>query len=99
MHPSGAIITGIDELDVATLVREEAAFFTEVAPQYGLRHWSYGERGLEDYLSALRNEQMRAWRIASAVGFDGFVIAKSVSGQFTEHPAHVGSPTSTPSAA
>ncbi len=99
LHPSGAIITDIDELDVATLVREEAAFFTRVAPQYGLRHWNYSDRGLEDYLSALRNEQMRAWRITSAVGFDGFVIAKSVSGQVTEHPLAVGGPTGTPSAA
>ncbi len=55
--------------------------------------------GLKDYLNALRNEYMRAWRIASALGFDGFVIAKSISGEFTAHPACVGGPTSTHGAA
>jgi hypothetical protein len=99
LHPSGAIITDIDEIDVAALVQEDAAFFTEIASQYGLRHWNDSAHGLEGYLSALRNEQMRAWRISSAIGFDGFVIAKSVSGQFTEHPTDGGDPASTPSAA
>ncbi len=99
LHPAGAIITDIVETDIATLVREEAAFFTDVAPQHGLRYWNYSEDGLKDYLNALRNEHMRAWRIASALGFDGFVIAKNISGEFTAHPACVGGPTSTHGAA
>lgn len=84
IHPSGAIITDIDEVDVASLVADEAAFFTEVAPQYGLRHWRHSNTTLADYVKALQEAQLRAWYITSAVGFFGFLIAKSVACQYTE---------------
>lgn len=78
-HPSGAIITEIDEVDLPLLVEEEAAFLTDAAMQYGLRHWGHG--GIEEYVTALQKEDLSAWRIESAIGFGGFVIAKDVAGQ------------------
>lgn len=77
-HPSGAIITEIDEVDLALLVEEEASFLTDAA-KYGLEHWTLG--GMEEYVANLQREGGRAWRIESAIGFGGFVIAKDVAGQ------------------
>jgi len=89
VHPSGAIITDIDELDVSTLVMEEAAFFTEAATRYGLRSWRERHWSLAEYVSTLQAGQFRAFRIYSALGFDGFVVAKNATGQYTEHSSAV----------
>ncbi len=72
-HPSGAIITEIDEVDLALLVEEEASFLTDAA-KYGLKHWTPG--GMEEYVAHLQKEEVSAWRVESAIGFDGFVIAR-----------------------
>ena len=77
VHPSGAILTEIDEVPVASLVAEELSFLTEAARQHGLEHWGSGP---DEYVRTLQKEWLRAWRLESAVGFSGFVIALNVEG-------------------
>ena len=84
-HPSAAIITEIDEVELQSLVSEEASDLTNMASHYGLTHWRRGG-SIADYTDALQRELMRAWRIESAIGFEGFVIAKNVVGQCTSVP-------------
>lgn len=74
-HACGAIITDIEELNVATLAREEEQKLAYFARQHGLKHW---KTGISDYIAAIQKEQLRGWRIDSAIGFSGFVIARSL---------------------
>ena len=76
-HTEGAIITDIDEVAVATVVDQEADFLRERAHRNGVRFWS---GGLSEYKAALAEQGTRAWRIDSAIGFEGFVLAQAVSG-------------------
>jgi hypothetical protein len=68
-------------------VTEESAFFTTQAVRNGLTHW---HTTLEDYLNTLTNLGFRAWRIDSAIGFEGFVIARGVEGYCAKET--IGSP-------
>ena len=76
-HTTGALITDIDEMEVATLVKEEEAVLTAFALQHGLTYW---KRNILEYIDTLRQERFRAWRIEWAIGFSGFVIGRSVEG-------------------
>ena len=76
-HTTGAIITGIEEVDIAALAKEQEQKLSFFAKQYGLSHW---KTDLTQYVAALETERLRAWRIDSAIGFSGFIIARSVSG-------------------
>jgi hypothetical protein len=76
-YTTGAVITNIEEMEVATLVKEEEALLAAFAQQYGLKYW---KRDISDYIDTLRKERFRAWRIESAIGFSGFVIGRSVEG-------------------
>jgi len=76
-HTTGAIITDIEELDVATLVKEEEDKLLDFARQYGLKFW---KTDISNYIATLQKEGLRGWRINSAIGFGGFVIARSVKG-------------------
>lgn len=74
-HSTGAVITDIEEVEVDVLAHEEERKLSFLARQYGLAHW---KTDLSDYIAALQREQLRGWRIGSAIGFGGFVIARSV---------------------
>lgn len=74
-HTTAAIITDISELDVDTLVKEEEQKLALFARQHGLKFW---KTGISDYIVDLQNEGLKGWRIESAIGFSGFVIARSV---------------------
>ena len=76
-HTTGAIITDIEKLDVATLVKEEEQLLVSFAHQYGLKYWN---KDISDYVDTLQKEQFFGWRIESAIGFDGFVIARTIDG-------------------
>jgi hypothetical protein len=76
-HTTGAIITDIEELEIETLVHEEERKLSFFARQYGLAHW---KTDLSEYIATLQSEQLRGWRIGSAIGFGGFVIARSIAG-------------------
>ena len=76
-HTTAAIITDIEEVDLKTLVEEQAALLVSFAHKHGLAHW---RTDAVEYLGALKSKGMRAWRLESAIGFSGFVIARNVVG-------------------
>jgi len=75
MHTEGAIITDIEEVDVRQFINDHADFFTLSAKSLGLRSWT-GE--IDSYTRQAEALELRAWAISSAIGFEGFVVAKSV---------------------
>lgn len=74
-HSAGAIITDIEEVDIEGLAREEEQKLSYFARQHGLKYWRID---LLDYIATLKREKLRGWCIDSAVGFGGFVIARSI---------------------
>jgi hypothetical protein len=77
-HSAGAIITEIEEVEIESLAQEEEQKLSFFAQQHGLKHW---RTDLSDYVATLRKEQLRGWRIGSAIGFGGFVIARAIDGK------------------
>ncbi|HEY0683860.1 MAG TPA: hypothetical protein VGD45_16125 [Steroidobacter sp.] len=74
-HTMSAIITDIEEVDPAAVVTEKAAMLSTFAREHGLAHW----RGdAVQYAKELNTLSMRAWRLESAIGFSGFVVARNV---------------------
>lgn len=76
IHTSGAIITDIEELPIPDLILEVGGQLAEWNRMYGIRFW---KDSAQNYSFKLQSEGYRAWCIESAIGFYGFVIAKSVS--------------------
>lgn len=75
VHTAGAIISNIEELPVAELLQDIGAEVAEWHRLYGIKLW---KDGFEHYVASLQVGGYRAWRIESAIGLNGFVIAKSV---------------------
>jgi hypothetical protein len=76
VHTGGAIILDIAELPLAELLQQIDDQLTESWRLHGgYAHWS-DDRA--KYLAALEQGGYHAWSIGSAVGFEGFVIARSV---------------------
>jgi hypothetical protein len=75
-HTAGAIITAIDECTVAELLNEVGTRVVEWSHSYGIAQWN---NSLGGYRTALETQEYKAWRIESAIGFHGFVIAKAVA--------------------
>lgn len=73
-HSAGAIITDINEVNVSALAREEEPKLAHFA-KHGLEHW---RTDISDDIATLERERLRGWRIESAIGFSGFIIAGSV---------------------
>jgi len=70
----GGILFAIEPIDLADLVRKEATLFADGA-KYG---WPFkGCSG--DPVAFAESRGMRAWRIDSSIGFDGFVVAKAMT--------------------
>jgi hypothetical protein len=76
IHTGGAIILDIEELPLAELLQPIGDQLAEWWRLHGgYAHWS-DDRA--EYLATLQQHGYRAWTIGSAVGFQGFIIAKSV---------------------
>lgn len=75
-HIDRAIIVEINEVPIREVVKKEEAFLSTAAYELGLRHW---RTGAEDFATQLEKEGLSAWTIDSAIGFAGFVIARSVT--------------------
>lgn len=75
-HTDGSIITDIGELPIPKLITEISVDLKEWQHWYSVRFFN---GSIPDYVSYLQTEGYRAWRIDSAIGFYGFVIAKQVS--------------------
>jgi hypothetical protein len=72
---SGAVITAIEEMSSEEVARDEQEFIVSVARTDGLRFWNGTFAG---FFRDLRANRVRAFRIESAVGFSGFVLAEDL---------------------
>jgi hypothetical protein len=75
IHTGGAIITEIMEMPLPDLLMEYGDQLAEWHRMYGISHWKDNRA---DYIATLRKKDYSAWVIHSAIGFQGFVIARSV---------------------
>lgn len=75
-HISGAIITGIEEIDILNLVKDRWQELENWNRMYGVSHWNAEP---ETYSNMLISSGYRAWEITSAIGFYGFVVAKNIA--------------------
>jgi len=74
-HTAGAIITEIEEVSLENLLTDERASLEAWNQQQGVGGW---KDSIEGYRHFLESEGLKAWRIDSAMGFHGFVVARSV---------------------
>lgn len=75
VHTDNAIIVDIDEVPIPELIEDIGSDIVEWNRMYSVKLMN---DGLEGYSLKLRTENYKAWRIESAIGFYGFVIAKAV---------------------
>ena len=75
IHGMGAIITEIDEEPLVAFAQNEESFIRTTNAQVGLREFN---EDVGEYLGFLSREGYRYWTISSAIGFAGFVVAKSI---------------------
>jgi hypothetical protein len=74
-HTGGAIITDIEEASLADLLGDIGATLTMWNKQHGITGW---RDSIENYRVFLESAGLKAWRIDSAIGFYGFVVAGAV---------------------
>lgn len=74
-HTGSAIITDIKEASLDDLLYEVGGSLSSWNEQHGLAGW---RDNLENYRKSLESAGHRAWRVVSAIGFYGFVVARSV---------------------
>ena len=74
-HTGGAIITDIEESPLEDLIDEVGGALVDWHKQHGIAGW---KNTLEDYRATLASAGHKAWRIDSAIGLGGFVVAMSV---------------------
>jgi hypothetical protein len=81
VHTGGAIVTRIEETSLGDLLAEIGASLVTWHEQQGLSGW---KDSLENYRNSLLTTGYKAWRIESAIAFQGFIVARSVS-QLARH--------------
>lgn len=74
-HTGGAIITDIEETSLGDLLSEVGASLPDWSRHHGLAGW---RDNLANYQGALESTGNKAWRVSSAIGFYGFIVARSV---------------------
>jgi hypothetical protein len=74
-HTGGAIVTDIEEAALGDLFSEVGGALVGWHKRHGVAGWAHS---LDDYRTVLESTGHKAWRIESAIGFSGFVVAKSV---------------------
>lgn len=77
VHTGGAIITDLMELPISDLLLRVGDTLTGWWHQHGGYHLWDDDR--ETYRAKLTGSGYRAWSIGSAIGFEGFVIAKTIA--------------------
>lgn len=75
VHTDNAIIVDIDEVPIPELIKDIGSDVVEWNRMYKVKLMN---DSLEGYSLRLQTENYKAWRIESAIGFYGFVIAKAV---------------------
>lgn len=84
VHTGGSIITNIDEVPVSYILDQFRDQILHWACQHGgIPHWDRDDR--TTYQAKLTKDGYKAWDIGSAIGFAGFVIAKSIHDVTHEH--------------
>lgn len=82
IHTGGAIMTDIEEVSLEHLLGSIGSELSEWWRLHGgYIHWKDNP---SEYRSTLEAEGYRGWLLDSAIGFEGFVIAKSVTGDVSE---------------
>ena len=76
IHTGGAIIIDIDEIPLTELLEKVGGNLSEWFRQHG--GLNFFDKDLSVYKTKLENEGYKSWSIGSAIGFEGFVIAKNV---------------------
>ena len=76
IHTDNAIITDIYEVKPSELIKEISSQVTEWNRMYRVNLW---EKDSSTYGAKLESLGYKAWHIESAIGFYGFIIAKTVS--------------------
>jgi len=74
-HTGGAIITDIEETSLSDLFSEVGASLSVWNHQHGVTGW---RDNLENYREGLESAGHKGWRVISAIGFYGFIVAQSV---------------------
>jgi hypothetical protein len=86
VHSGGTIIFGIDEVSLSQILHQHWENILHWATgRGGVPHWDRDDRA--SYQTKLATDDYKAWEISSSIGFEGFVIAKSiedVTDQFTQ---------------
>jgi hypothetical protein len=75
-HTAGTILFGIEMVPLEAILSEHRKYIESAAVTQGVRGW---HDGIESYRRYLTNAGAKGWEITSSIGFDGFVIAKSVT--------------------
>lgn len=78
VHTSNALITDIIEIAIPEILAEHRSQVVEWNGTYAVSHMG---RDIDEYSAYLQTEGFKAWKIESAVGFYGFVIAGSISSE------------------
>jgi hypothetical protein len=76
IHTGGAIIAEIEEIPLPELLKRFGVKLLEWSRQHGGLKFLDGD--LTNYKTTLESEGYKSWYIVSAIGFEGFVIAKKV---------------------
>nr|WP_136252929.1 hypothetical protein [Ningiella ruwaisensis] len=76
-HTAYSIITDIENVPIRSIVEEEKDNIQNWNRYYGVDIW---KDDFEATVNYLESNNYSAWYIESAIGFGGFVVAKSVSG-------------------
>lgn len=77
VHTGGAIITEITEQPIADLFRRIGKDLTEWRRLHG--GYQLWDDDLDKHRDNLETAGYRAWSIDSAVGFEGFIIARAIA--------------------
>jgi hypothetical protein len=75
VHTDTAIITDLYETNILELIEEISAEVIEWNRMYRVKLWG---KDITTYSAKLQSQDYKAWRIESAIGFYGFVIAKAI---------------------
>ena len=76
-HTAKAIITDIYETPVSEMLTNYRSDIEKWARLYSLKFWQ--DDGLVGYIKRLEADGYKAWKIESAIGFQGFIVARKVS--------------------
>ena len=77
IHTGGTIIFDIEEISIAHLLDQ---MWVKMAEWWRLHDgFAYWNDDRDQYRNNLQTKGYKAWSITSSVGFEGFVIAKSVA--------------------